>query len=344
MSGTRMDSNPHLPDQSQPDESQPESAASALSRSFRESAFSPLVQIFVGPEGLYPAARWLIYLVMGFLVVGLLNSLLAALHPARLSLWWTMVAEARMLLAAVLPGLVMARLEGKPFGDFGLPLKRAFARDFWVGALWGIAALTALLLVLAAAGAFSFGSLSLHGARIFKFAVYYALFFLIASFFEEFVTRGYSLWVLAQSMHFWPAAALLSVLFGLMHLANPGEAKPGLAAVVLIGFFFCLTLRRTGALWWAVGFHVAWDWGESFLYSVPDSGNLAPGHLLNSTLHGPAWLTGGSVGPEGSYLMFPLLAAVWVLFARAYPEVRYAVRPRSAPGIPSPHSDVLLDG
>ena len=96
-----------------------------------------------------------------------------------------------------------------------------------------------------------------------------------------------------------------------------------MVAVVAIGFFFCLTLRRTGTLWWAVGFHMAWDWGESFLYSVPDSGTTVHGHLLNSSFNGPAWLTGGSVGPEGSYLIFALIALLWVLFDRVYPEVKY---------------------
>jgi hypothetical protein len=54
--------------------------------------------------------------------------------------------------------------------------------------------------------------------------------------------------------------------------------------------------------------------------------------LLNSSLNGPDWLTGGSVGPEGSYLIFALLAVLWILFSRAYPEVRYA----ASESLPSP--------
>jgi membrane protease YdiL (CAAX protease family) len=235
-----------------------------------------------------------------------------------------MVAEVGLLLAAILPGSVMVQIEGRPFGDFGLPAREAFRRNFWVGALWGIASLTVLMLGLRMTGAFSFGSLALHGGRIVKFALYYAVFFLLTGFFEEFLLRGYSQWVLTKGMHFWPAAALLSVSFGAIHGINPGEARIGLVAVVAIGFFFCLTLRRTGNLWWAVGFHMSWDWGESYLYSVPDSGTVLPGHLLNSSFHGPDWLTGGSVGPEGSYFVFVVLAALWVLFDRMYPEVKYA--------------------
>jgi membrane protease YdiL (CAAX protease family) len=217
----------------------------------------------------------------------------------------------------------MALIEKRPFGDFGLPRRNALRRNFWIGTLWGIASLSALIITLRLAGAFEFGSLSIHGLQIFKFGVYYAVYFLMVGLFEEFLLRGYSQWVLSQGMHFWPTAALLSFAFGAIHAANPGEAKTGLIAAGLIGFFFCLTLRRTGDLWWAVGFHMSWDWAESFLYSVPDSGTTSPGHLLNSSFHGPAWLTGGSVGPEGSLLALVVIVALWVLFDRMYPQVKY---------------------
>src|SRR5260221_14545857 len=81
----------------------------------------------------------------------------------------------------------------------------------------------------------------------------------------------------------------------------------GLLAAGVIGLFFCLTLRRTGSLWFAVGFHAAWDWGETFVYSVPDSGTIFPGHLLKSSFHGPRWLTGGSVVVASSPLRFPVM-------------------------------------
>ena len=284
----------------------------------------PLRDVFVGSQGLYPGARLLIYLAMValvFVVVDWVTQEIRVAHAGTLPgmLLW----EMSVLLAAIVPAFVMARLEERSLADFGLPGRQAFGRSFWAGALWGIASLTVLLLVLRLAGAFEFGTLALHGARILKFAFFYAILFLATGLFEEFLFRGYSQWVLTQGMHFWPAAALLSVGFGAIHIANPGEAKTGLVAAGLIGFFFCLTLRRTGSLWWAIGFHMSWDWGESFFYSVPDSGGMVPGHLLNSSFHGPVWLTGGSVGPEGSLLIFVLLALMWVLFDRMHPRVRY---------------------
>jgi hypothetical protein len=125
---------------------------------------------------------------------------------------------------------------------------------------------------------------------------------------------------LARGVGFWPAALVLSCGFGLIHVQNDGEQWRGLLAAALIGFFFCLTLRRTGNLWFAVGFHAAWDWGETFLYSVPDSGMVGPGHLLSSSHHGVDWLSGGPVGPEGSVLCFVVVAVIWIAFDRMYPQ------------------------
>src|SRR5579864_3261356 len=129
-------------------------------------------------------------------------------------------------------------------------------------------------------------------------------------------------------MGFWPSAILLSICFGLAHSGNPGESKAGLLSVVCFGILFCLFLRRTGNLWWAVGFHAGWDWGQTFFYGVPDSG-MSPYHnLFNSAFSGPRWLTGGFVGPEASVLTPVALLIVAVVFSRSYRENQYKlVRP-----------------
>jgi membrane protease YdiL (CAAX protease family) len=322
-----MDTDPVLPPPAgppEPTQQAPPPPAPVFSLEVQRE--SPLRDTFFGQEGLYPGARWLIYLAMGFFVYLLEVGLMQAFRLQLGTIWMMTLGEVAFLVAAIVPGFAMAVLEGTSFGAFGLPARGAFRRNFWTGALWGLAWLTLLMVILRMAGAYEFGSLAEHGASILGFAAFYAVFFLFTGLFEEFALRGYSLWVLSRGMHFWPAAALLSVLFGAIHYGNSGEGVVGLVAAGMIGFFFCLTLRRTGNLWWAVGFHMSWDWGESYLYSVPDSGGVAPGHLLNSQFHGPDWLTGGTVGPEGSCLIFGLLVALWIVFDRLYPEVKYTER------------------
>jgi membrane protease YdiL (CAAX protease family) len=247
-------------------------------------------------------------------------------------LWSMMLEEFGVLVAAMVPAVVLARVEKRPWGAYGLPGRRAFGKLFWVGAVWGFASITLLLGTMYGLRVFEVGSLAIHGVRGVKFAVFWAVFFLLVGLFEDFHFRGYLQFTLTRGIGFWPAALLLSGYFGLSHLSNEGERWVGLLGAAVIGLFFCLTLRRTGSLWFAVGFHAAWDWGETFVYSVPDSGTLFPGHLLKSSFHGPDWLTGGMVGPEGSLLCFVVIAVVGVVFNTLYREVRYGTeREKSLP-------------
>ena len=214
--------------------------------------------------------------------------------------------------------LIMAQIERRSPGTYGLPLRGAFGRLFWQGCLIGWLEVSALIGLIAAFGGYSFGDLALHGQELLRWGMLWAVLFIFVGLFEEFLFRGYTQYTLAESIGFWPAAALLSCLFGAVHLRNPGEGWVGAAGVATIGLIFAFALRRTGNLWLVVGWHASFDFGETFLYSVPNSGIVFSGHLSNASLHGAAWLTGGTVGPEGSvfsFLTMGILAlAIHVLF------------------------------
>jgi len=87
----------------------------------------------------------------------------------------------------------------------------------------------------------------------------------------------------------------------------------------MIGLVFAFALRRTGNLWLAVGWHASFDFGETFLYSVPDSGIVFQGHLSNATLHGPDWKTGGTAGPEASVFSFLVMGILAVVIHYLFP-------------------------
>ena len=270
-------------------------------------------------DGLRPG--WRIFLYLGIAVIlFFLLSPIEHLIPTRNAgrLWQDLYIQTVLAIVSIVPALIMAAIEKRSFGDYGLPLRSTFGKSFWIGSLWGILGLSALMLLIRVAGGFEPGNLAIHGVRLTKFAIFWGVYFLLVGFFEEFTFRGYSLFTLTSGIGFWPAAIALSATFGALHLLNAGEAWMGALAAALIGLFFCFTVRRTGSLWFAVGMHAAWDWGESFVYSVPDSGSMVPGHLLNSSFHGSRWLTGGSVGPEGSIFLFVVMAALWFLFALIY--------------------------
>ena len=171
---------------------------------------------------------------------------------------------------------MMARIEGRRIADYGLPANQAFRGKFWVGAVIGFASITALVGGDAAVARFSILGPSLsQRAEIVKYAALWGLAFLAVAFLEEFFFRGYALFTATTGITFWPAAILSCIAFGYVHLGNSGENWLGVFNVGAVGFLFCLILRRTGSLWMAIGFHSAWDWGETYFYGVPDSGQVA---------------------------------------------------------------------
>ena len=225
-------------------------------------------------------------------------------------------------LAAVLAGAwVMSRLERRSLGDYGLPLRGAFTKHLCQGAVFGILEISAVLGTLAALGYYHFGVVELHGAQLVQWLAFWLAFFIVVGLFEEFAFRGYVQFELTQGLGFWLASLATSLTFGAVHLTNPGETWTGIAGVVLTGLFWCFTLRRTGSLWFAVGMHAAFDFGETFLYSVPDSGTLFPGHLSSATLAGPTWLAGGTAGPAASILDFIVLIVFFYVLHRLYPPL-----------------------
>ncbi|HUO17050.1 MAG TPA: type II CAAX endopeptidase family protein [Verrucomicrobiae bacterium] len=277
--------------------------------------------LFFGPDGLRPGWGLAFYMIL-FVALDRAFLALAWAHNFGFSgLWSMLLEELGNFIAAVIPAVILARVEHRAWSSYGLPGRGAFGRLFWIGGLWGFAGISLLMVGLYELRVFSFGHFALHGVRLLRFALFWAVMFLLVGLFEEFLLRGYMQFTLGRGIGFWPAAITLSCVFGLSHLGNEGEHFTGLLAAAAIGFFLCLTLRRTGRLWFAVGFHTAWDWGESYFYSVPDSGLISPGHLLRSSLHGSAWLTGGSVGPEGSVLCFLVIAAAWIAFSKTHPSL-----------------------
>lgn len=226
----------------------------------------------------------------------------------------------------------MALLEHRKIGDYGLPSRGLFGKNFWLGGLLGITEISALIGLIAAFGGYSFGNLILHGEGAFRWGGVHLVLFLIVGLYEEFLFRGYAQFTLGRGIGFWPSAVLLSAGFGYVHISNGGENWVGAASVAIVGLLFAFTLRRSGNLWYAVGLHAAFDWGETFLYSVPNSGEVLRGHLSSALLYGPKWLTGGSVGPEGSVFSFLTMGLQFLVVILLFPK-KESERP-VRPGVP----------
>jgi hypothetical protein len=129
---------------------------------------------------------------------------------------------------------------------------------------------------------------------------------------------------------FWQAAWVTSTFFGYIHTGNNGENWIGIFAAAAIGFVFCVSVRVTGSAWWAIGCHAAWDWAETYFYGTADSGFVAKGHYLTTTIAGPTLWSGGTDGPEGSILVLGVILLMLLVLLALYGRRRVAVLPAPA--------------
>lgn len=264
-------------------------------------------KLFFSQDGLRAGWSLLLYSSFGFMIwylLAMVVSLIGGFREDSYSPQSVALGDLVTFAATYSAAFAMARLERLPVGVYGLPLKQASGKFFWQGVFLGLCEVTLLVGLIAAFGGYSFGNLALHGTGLIGWGLLWAVAFVLVGLSEEFMFRGYVQYTLTRGIGFWAAAACLSLVFGASHLLNPGEGIVGAANVAVTGLVFAFALKRTGNLWLAVGWHACFDFGETFLFSVPDSGFVSDHHLSNAVLHGPAWLTGGTVGPEGSAFGF----------------------------------------
>jgi membrane protease YdiL (CAAX protease family) len=302
--------------------------------------------IFVGAHGIRAGWSFLIFIaVLGAMVgaFGAFAHFVLHHHPqvpkGEMPPGQLLIREVIFLVLTLAATAIMARIERRSLWSYGLAGPRPVG-NFAAGWLGGLACLSLLVGGLNAGGYLVFDGAALHGIDIIGYALIWLLVFLLVGLGEEALFRGYLQATLARGIGFWPAAIVMSLLFGLAHTSNPGEDLAGIIGVIVAGLVFCLLLRVSGSLWLGIGFHTAWDWAQSYLYGTPDSGLMMRGHLLATHAAGNVRFSGGSAGPEGSVLGGPalvlgLLALVWTarragLFAARQPAAAAGTVPAEA--------------
>lgn len=197
------------------------------------------------------------------------------------------------------------------------PLKRQVTRSWWkelgIGSLAGFFSIALIFALL-----FAFGNIKItaftpdFGDPEFFGSIFIALIiFICVGIYEEIIFRGYLFKNLSESL-FGKCinkkyAAILggivsSLAFSVLHLTNPSANALSFVNILLIGCLFCLSVLVTGKLGFSIGFHILWNFSQAIIVGVPVSGLAIKGSPLVLEISGPAWLTGGAFGFEGSVL------------------------------------------
>jgi uncharacterized protein len=225
--------------------------------------------------------------------------------------------EAVNLIVGLICTSLFMVVERKGLGAYGLPLRRAFGTNTWEGFIAGIVMAGAVAIGMVVLGGMQIHGLALTGQALILAGLAWLGANVLVGLAEELWFRAYFLQSLWKSIGFWPASIVIALIFAALHyFFKDGENIWDVITLVSISLMICYSVKRTGTLWFAVGFHIAFDFMQFFVIGTPN-GNLVPqGRMFDVTFNGPTWLTGGVLGTEASFLMYPAIALVW-LYVRA---------------------------
>lgn len=146
----------------------------------------------------------------------------------------------------------------------------------------------------------------------------------IIAFTEEFLFRGFIFKRLIESIGVWPAQIIISGLFLLTHLNNPGMAESvkwvASLNIFLASMLFGLTYIRTKSLAFPIGLHFMANWTQGTLLGFGVSGNHEESLMKPEFLQAPDLFTGGMFGLEASLLGLATLIIMIVLFYIYLPD------------------------
>lgn len=291
--------------------------------------------VFKGNNGVRSGWRFLAYVAivvgLNYLIGLIAEPLFKSLHLS--NAWLNVLGPGQLFAGEVLFAVpvivatfVMARLERRSILSYGFAPSPRSSERFFEGVLLGVIApgIVGVLMI-------AFGGMRIHGPGLSGMGwIVYPLgwlgVMLMVGFFEEACFRGYPLYALSRGVGFWPAAIVVTLLFGAAHLTKQGENAVDISSVMLLGLFMCYTLLKTGSLWLAAGFHFAFDFVQFFVIGTRNGSQVPHGTLFNVTFPGPAWVNGGPLGTEASYFVFPVTLALFAYVAWRFSDRNLIVK------------------
>ncbi len=258
----------------------------------------------------YAAATWII----APLLERPSDALAAALHiPPGLTAGTIAISEIGTLIAALICTAAFAVYERRRIDSYGMPLDRMLRPPLFEGALAGVVSAGLVALGMIGLGGMQVKGLASDSGSIGGFALGWLFANICIGVAEEMFYRGYFLQALWRSLGFWPGAILVALVFAADHyFYKPGENIWDVITLVSLSLMMSYSVLRTGSLWFAVGFHVAFDYMQLFVIGTPNGSRFPVGRLLDVRFDGPWWLTGGALGTEASFLMYPAIALLWL--------------------------------
>jgi len=292
-----------------------------------------LTRIFYSPSEPRLRAGWrlLVHFFIMLIIMIIAGFCLVLISFRDFSQNWFLLFAELIAFIGVTVSVYLARrvLDHRPFSSLGL----TFSREAFFDLLFGIS-LAGLVMGLVYMVEWSFGWLTFQGfswefiplSSVISSIFMMLILFILVGWTEELLCRGYLLQNLADGLSLTWGVCISSVIFAVLHLANPNISWNAVVGLVAAGFFLAFGYVRTRQLWLSIGLHIGWNFFEGSIFGYPVSGLNDPVLLIRQTVQGPKLLTGGAFGPEAGIIILPVLC-LGAMAMYFYTQKRYSKTP-----------------
>jgi uncharacterized protein len=230
-----------------------------------------------------------------------------------------------MIVFVVTWGMCMW-IDRRPLKAVGLGLHERTLIELAQGVALGTVMMTVIFIVTLALGLSEFHLKPLTAADVMHMTSFAVAEFAVVAWGEELLFRGYMFQTLAEGTNRITAVGAFAVFFAVVHMANPNVTVFSLVNIALAGVWLSAAYFKTRGLWLPIGLHFSWNFFQSHVFSFPVSGiQMSDSQLGVLRDNGPAWITGGSFGPEGGAIATVVLVA-GTLLVWYHPSFRMSAR------------------
>lgn len=219
-------------------------------------------------------------------------------------------------IGTVIGVFLAARIYKLKQADIGRVLNRQTFKEYLWGAALGFVMLVCSILPAAITGAAKFSFATITGSNVLWLLVF-GICFVVQSFSEEYLCRGFIMKRLSMKYDIWRALMLQAVIFMSLHAGNPGMGLIPYINLFLIGFLFGQVVIITDNLMLASGLHWLWNYAQGCIFGIKVSGLEGMPSVLLCELSGTPLITGGDFGIEGALsTTIVTLIVIGVLFSK----------------------------
>jgi membrane protease YdiL (CAAX protease family) len=233
--------------------------------------------------------------------------------------WFSLAVQTALVILSFF--LYIKFVEKRPFSSIGLK-GNGKAKKYLKGAVLAIIMQLAYFIIVITFGWAEVTSTAAYattamGVSAIGYVLLFLIGFIIQGASEEVVVRGWMLPVMARHYKVSTSIILSSLFFGLLHIMNPNISTLSIINLVLYGVFAALYSLYDDGLWGVFAYHSIWNWFMGNVLGLPVSGMIAGKvSIIETRITGPAWITGGSFGPEGGAIVTLILSISIVIIIK----------------------------